>query len=135
LKSPPTGGTTWIGNNYHGIPVEWMAAYYGYGNPWPTDVNVPLVPGGPTLLQVFLGGGNPLDPTTWLQTALVNTPEGLFLTWNPQPGLTYQVQVTTNFTSWSVVPNASARFAAGNSDSINVGKGSGGYYRVVLLRQ
>jgi hypothetical protein len=134
-KSPPTGGTTWIGNNYHGIPVEWMAAYYGYGNPWPTDVNVPLVPGGPTLLQVFLGGGNPLDPTTWLQTALVNTPEGLFLTWNPQPGLTYQVQVTTNFTSWSVVPNASARFAAGNSDSINVGKGSGGYYRVVLLRQ
>jgi hypothetical protein len=129
--SPSASGTTWSGNNYHGIPVEWMAEYYGYGNPWPTDVNTPLVPGGPTLLQVFLGGGNPLDPTTWLRTALVSTQEGLFLTWNPQPGFTYQVQVTTNFKDWS---NLGAP-CPGNIDQIFVGKGSGGYYRVVLLRQ
>ena len=133
-KSPPAGGTTWSSATpWQGlIPVEWMATYYGYGNVWPS-ANTPLVPGGPTLLQIFLSGGNPLDPTTWLKTALVNTPQGLFLTWNPQPGLTYQVQVTTNFGAWSDFD--APRLAAGNSDSINVGKGSGGYYRVVLLRQ
>jgi hypothetical protein len=133
-KSPPTGGTTWSGAAWQGlIPVEWMAEYYGYGNPWPS-ANAPLVPGGPTLLQIFLSGGNPLDSSTWLRTALVSTPEGLYLTWtNSQPGLVYQVQVTTNFIApWSDL--GAPRLAAGNSDSINVGKGLGGYYRVVLLR-
>jgi hypothetical protein len=94
-----------------------------------------VTPGGPTLRQIFLSGSNPLDSSTWLQTALTRTSQGLFLSWNTQPGFTYQVQVTTNFTSWSVVPNASARFAAGASDSINVGGGGAGYYRVLLLRQ
>ena len=132
--SPSASGTTWSGTAWQGlIPIEWMAAYYGYGNPWPS-ASAPLVPGGPTLLQVFLSGGNPLDPNTWLRTQLSNTPEGLFLTWtNSQPGFMYQVQVTTNLTTWSDF--LAPRFAAGNSDSINVGKGSGGYYRVVLLRQ
>jgi hypothetical protein len=41
--------------------------------------------------------------------------------------------VTTNFTSWSVAPNAAARFAAGTNDSIYVGGSSAGYYRVLFL--
>jgi len=132
--SPSTSGMTWSGANYYGIPVEWIEEYYGLNvADWPANVNVPLVAGGPTLLQVFLSGGNPFDPSTWLQTALTKTSQGMFLNWNTQPGLTYQVQVTTNFTSWSVVPNASARFAAGTNDSIYVGGGSAGYYRVLLL--
>jgi len=133
--SPSTSGTTWSGINYYGIPYEWMTNYYGLNMAsWPANVNAPLVSGGPTLLQVFSSGGSPLDSSTWLRTALVNTTEGLFLTWDPQPGLTYQVQVKTNLaTTWSDL--GSPRFATGNSDSINVGKGSGGYYRVVLLRQ
>jgi hypothetical protein len=134
-KSPSTSGTTWGGNSYHGIPVEWMAEYYGYGNPWPTDVNAPLVPGGPTLYQVFLNGGNPQDSSTWLRTALVNTSNGLFLAWtNSQPGLTYQVQVKTNLSApWSDF--GAPRLAVGSSDQIRVNKGSGGYYQIVLLRQ
>ena len=60
------------------------------------------------------------------------TQQGMFLSWNTQPGLTYQVQTTTNFTSWSNL--GTARFAAGTSDSIFVGGSSVGYYRVVLLR-
>ena len=133
-KSPSASGTTWIGNNYHGIPVEWMAEYYGYGNPWPADVNAPLVPGGPTLLQVFLSGGNPLDPGTWLNTQLLNTPQGLFLTWNPQPGLTYQVKVKTNLTASSWGDFGVPRFAAGTNDSIYVGGSPAGYYQVWLVR-
>ena len=68
-----------------------------------------------------------------MQARLVSTPQGLFLNWTTQPGHTYQVQVTTNFTSWNIVPNASARFAAGTSDSIYVGGSSAGFYRVQFL--
>jgi hypothetical protein len=148
-NSPPpvasASGTTWSGQNWGVIPFEWMTEYFGalvisFNNDipsynWPSP-NMPP-PGAsasaPTLLQIFLSGANPLDPSTWLTAQLLNTPQGLFLTWNPQPGLTYQVQVTTNFTAWSNL--GAPRLAASNSDSINVTNGSGGYYRIMLLRQ
>jgi len=136
--SASASGTTWSGLNWFGIPYEWMAAYFGgyYAGHyttayWPAP-SAPMAPGGPTLAQVFLSGGNPLDPTTWLKTVLTPSSEGLFLSWNPQPGLTYQVQVTTNFTTWSNL--GSPRFAAGTTDSIYVGGNSAAYYRVLLLR-
>ena len=100
--SPSTSGTTWSGGNYFGIPIEWMEQYYGLNfASFPTNVNAPLAPGGLSLLQVFLSGGNPLDPSTWLRTTLANTSQGMFLSWNTQPGLTYQVQVTTDLKTWS----------------------------------
>jgi len=140
--SPSASGTTWSGLNWGGIPYEWMAEFFGgyYGgtyhtNGWPSPSQPPpnSPPGSPTLLQLFLSGGIPYEPTTWLQTALANTPQGLFLSWNTQPGFTYQVQVTTNFTSWTDL--GAPRFAADTTDSIFVGKSSAGYYRVLLLRQ
>ena len=138
--SPSASGTTWSGLNWGGIPYEWMAQFFGgYYNGayhtgfWPSP-NSPVATGGPTLLQVFVTGGNPFDSSTWLHTVLTSTSQGMFLSWNTQPGFTYQVQVTTNFTSWTVVPNGAARFAAGTSDSMPVGSGGVGYYRVVLLR-
>ena len=141
LRSPlstSTSGTTWSSNSWFGIPYEWMAAYYGgyingkyYTNNWPNP-GAPLAPGGWTLLKVFEGGGNPLDSTTWLQEQLQSTPEGMFLSWNPQPGLIYQVQVSTNMGSWANL--GAARFAAGTVDSIYVGGSGKGYYRVLLVR-
>jgi len=140
--SPLATGTTWSGQNWGGIPFEWMTEYYGSltvtfsGNSvvynWPSP-NVSLSPGGPSLLQVFLSGGNPLNPGTWLLTTLTQTSEGLFLSWNTQPGFTYQVQVTTNFVTWSNL--GAPRFAAGTGDSIYVGSGSAAYYRILLLYQ
>jgi hypothetical protein len=136
--SPSASGSTWSGLNWGGIPYEWMATYYGgyingayYTNNWPS-AGTALGSGSTTLARVFLSGGNPFDASTWLQTALVRTGEGMFLNWNTQPGATYQVQATTNFTSWTAV--GSARFAAGTTDSIYIGGGSVGYYRVLLLR-
>ncbi|MGA2029540.1 MAG: hypothetical protein ABSG87_05675 [Verrucomicrobiota bacterium] len=132
--SPSVSGTTWSGLNDYGIPFEWMELYYGYNfSSWPTNVTAPLAPGGPTLYQVFLSGGNPLNSSTWLSTTLSSTAEGLFLSWNTQPGQTYQVQTTTDFITWSNL--GAPRFAAGTSDSIFVGHGLGGYYRILLLRQ
>lgn len=131
--SPAASGTTWSGGNYYGIPVEWLELYYGdtIAN-WPV-ANKPLAAGGPTLRQVFLSGGDPLDPATWLQTALTSTSQGMFLSWNTQAGATYQVQSSPNLVTWTNL--GAARFAAGASDSIYVGGSAAGYYRVLLLRQ
>ena len=128
--SAATASSTWSGLNWGGIPYEWMAEYFGgynngvyHTNFWPAASSL-AASGGPTFLQVFLTGGDPFDSSTWLQTTLTQTAQGIFLNWNTQPGLTYQVQVTTNFTSWSNL--GPPRFAAGNSDSINVGSGPAG---------
>lgn len=131
--SPSASGVTWSGQDYYGIPFEWMETYYGmnFAN-WPANANAPLSAGGPSLYQVFLSGGNPLNPVTWLKQTLTKTAQGMFLNWNTQAGAIYQVQASTNFTAWSNV--GSPRFAAGATDSIDVGGRSATYYRVVLLR-
>ena len=91
----------------------------------------PVAPGGPTVLQVFLTGADPTNPATWLRTAIIHTAQGYFLTWNPQPGLTYQVQTSTNLTTWQ--NPGSPRFAAGTVDSLYIGLSNAGYYRVMWL--
>jgi hypothetical protein len=131
--SPATSGKTWSGNNnWGGIPSDWMSEYYGVDMfTWPSP-NASLEAGGPTLLHVFLSGGNPLDSSTWLRTKLVSTSQGPFLTWNSQPGLIYQVQASTNLTSW--VDLGSPRLAADKVDSLLLSGSNFGYYRVVRLR-
>jgi hypothetical protein len=132
--SPSATGVTWSGGNYYGIPVEWLEQFYGDSiASWPANVNVPLAPGGLTLLQVFQSGGSPLDPGTWLRTSLSTTDQGMFLNWNTLPGQTYQVQTMSNMSAWSNL--GAPRFAAGTNDSIFVGGGAAGYYRVLLMRQ
>jgi hypothetical protein len=129
--SPSATGATWGGGNWFGVPFEWMVAYYGLNaGSWP--LGTANLGGGMTLSQVFKSGGDPLDPGTWLQTSLNQTIEGMYLSWNTQPGATYQVINSTNLTTWSNV--GSPRFAAGTVDSIYVGGKAAGYYRVVLLR-
>lgn len=137
--SPSASGTTWSGLNWGGIPYEWMAEFFGgyydgayHTNFWPA-ANAPATPGGPSLLQVFTTGGNPFDSSTWLHTTLTQGSQGMYLSWNTQPGMTYQVQATADFASWSNY--GSPRFATGTNDSIYVGKGGACYYRVQLLRQ
>jgi hypothetical protein len=129
--SPATVATTWDKQIYKGVlPVEWMAQYWGYGTIWPGPDD-PVAPGGPTLLQVFLTGADPTKPLTWLRTALNNTAQGYFLNWNPQPGLTYQVQTSTDLTGWQNL--GSPRFAVGTMDSLYIGLSDAGYYRVMWL--
>jgi hypothetical protein len=131
--SPSAGGSTWSGLNWSGIPFEWMEQYYGGDiSQWPAATARPAV-NGPTLLQVFLTGANPNVSSTWLVTSLTSTPEGIFLSWNTQPGATYQVQVRTSLSAaWGNL--GAPRFAAGYSDSIFVGGGQSGFYQIMLLR-
>jgi hypothetical protein len=130
--SPSAGGTTWSGQNWGGIPYEWMEMYFGADtNLWPAATAVSV--NGMSNLQNFLAGTNPTNAAGALRVQLVNTPQGMFLNWPTQPGFTYQVQVTTNLTGWSNL--GAPRFAAGGGDSIFVGNSSAGYYRVLLLYQ
>jgi hypothetical protein len=132
--SPSTSGKTW-GGSYWGtaacpIPVEWMTWFYGTNKAnWPSATAPVAANNSPTLWQVFEGGGNPTNSATWLRT----TVQGMFLSWNSQPGKTYQVQVTTDFRTWTNV--GPPRLASGTSDQIYMGNGAAGYYRVQLLRQ
>jgi len=132
--SAAAAGSTWSGGHLNGIPVEWLEQYYGNAiADWPANVNAPLAPGGLTLRQVFQSGGSPLDAGTWLRTSLSATDQGMFLGWNTLPGQTYQVQTMSGSATWTNL--GAPRFAAGAGDSILVGGGSAGYYRVLLLRQ
>ena len=129
--SPAASGTTWDRRIYKDvIPVEWMEQYWEIGAAWPLP-NDPVAPGGPTVLQVFLTGADPTNPATWLRTAIISTAQGYFLTWNPQPGLTYQVQTSTDLTTWE--NHGSPRFAVGTVDSLYIGLSHAGYYRVMWL--
>lgn len=130
--SASASGKTWLGYNWGGIPFEWMTENYGGDmSSWPASGRL-LAGDGPTVLQVYLSGGTPSNPQSWLRVKLEPTQQGLFLFWNPQPGLIYQVQMSTDLTQWQNV--GGHRLATGASDSVQVTQGSGCYYRVVLMR-
>jgi hypothetical protein len=131
--SPATAGITWSGFSWDGVPFEWMAQHFGGAanmSHWPSG-GTPVAAGGPTVLQAFLTGADPANPATWLRTAINLTSQGNYLTWNPQPGLTYQVQTSTDLSTW--VNMGSPRFAAGSTDSVYIGLSNAGYYRVMWL--
>jgi hypothetical protein len=130
--SESASGSTWSGLHWQGIPYEWMTSYYGADmSQWP-PAGSKVAAQGPSVMQAFLSGASPLDSSTWLTTQITNTKQGAFLSWNTQPGFVYQVQATTNFTTWSNW--GAARFAAGNADSIYLGNNAVGFYRVLLVR-
>jgi hypothetical protein len=134
--SPVASGTTWDNESWGGIPWKWMAAIYGSDiSQWP-PANSSLGQGAPTLYQVFLTGGNPKDPSTWLQTSLevaqVQGQAVYLLHWNTQPGLTYQVQTSSDAVNWADFQ--SPRLAADITDSVAVPKNDLQYYRLVRLR-
>lgn len=134
LSATATGKTWGEDDNGDGLPDDWQAQYWG-ANPanWPPG-NFNLVPGGLTVLQAFQQGNNPLDPSTWLRSKVVRTPQGTFLNWNTQPGYVYQVECSLDVVNpnWTAV--GAPRYAAGTNDSIFLGLTSKSYFRIKRLR-
>jgi hypothetical protein len=123
-----TGGATW-----GGIPQEWMLGYFG-GDifAWPapyadTDGD------GVSNKDEFFQGTDPTDANSVLKAQLQASSQGLFLNWNTEAGLMYQVWSTASpGGTWSKV--GSPRFAAGAVDSLYVGGNPAGFYRIERLR-
>ncbi|HWF17846.1 MAG TPA: hypothetical protein VG754_01180 [Verrucomicrobiae bacterium] len=127
-------GTTWgVDRNFDGLPDDWEAKYYGTNQAnWPKGGASTVLAPGVTLLDVFLSGANPSDPSTWLKETITKTSEGYFLNWNTIPGGIYQVRGSTDLQTWTNL--GSQRFEAGNTDSIYLGLSTKGYYQVLRNR-
>jgi hypothetical protein len=132
LSESTSGWTYGEMMHYDIIPFDWMKTFWG-GSYWTWPSPSEDSDGdGASNYEEFLAGTNPLDAGSVLKQQLQQTPQGLFLTWNTQPGLLYQVQVSINLGAWQNL--GGPRLAAGTSDSLFVGHGSTGYYRVIRVR-
>lgn len=128
--SDATANTTYGTILYSGIPVEWMAEYFGEN--WP-GATVDSDGDGDSNRDEFLRGTDPTQANSVLRPSVRATSQGVFLDWKTTPGLMYQVQsAATANGPWSNV--GGPRFAAGTSDSIHVGGAGAGFYRVGRLR-
>jgi hypothetical protein len=117
---------------YYVIPSEWMAYYFGpYYWTWPSPY-ADSDGSGASNLYDFLAGTCPTNAASVLRMQLQSTVQGLFLNWNTQPGLIYQVQVSTNLNGWTNL--GGMRFAPGTVDSMYVGGSPSSYYRVLRVR-
>ena len=137
-KSQPVTGKTWgpdlLGaNGPDGLPDDWQGIYWGRkAGDWPSR-DMDTDGDGATNWQEFLAGTDPNDPRSVLKTRFSTDAQGRHLNWNAQPGYVYQVQTSTNVSTWENL--GSPRRAAGSSDSIVVdGTRSLGFYRVIRLQ-
>ena len=130
--SGETTNTTYGSLVYGGIPYDWMVQNYGSDIfSWPSPT-ADTDHDGATTMQEFQAGTDPNDANSVLRIWPRLTQQGLYLNWNTQPGLMYQAMATTNMTNWSNL--GGPRFAAGYLDSMYLGLGNRGFYRVVRLR-
>ena len=135
-RSPLSGATTnttySAAPTWGGIPQEWMIAHFGSDmSQWPSPYADPDHDGASNLDE-FRAGTNPMDANSVLRIRAQKTSQGLFLNWNTQPGLMYQVQTTTDLGVWQNL--GGPRFAAGSVDAIYVGANPGAFFRIVRLR-
>jgi len=126
-------GSTWGEDaNFDGLPDDWQARYWGL-NPvaWPS-ANADSDGDGATNLQEFLAGTNPTNSASSLRLDLTRNGQGTWLNWSTEPGSVYQVQTSTNATTWQNL--GSARFAPGTSDAVPVGGGDVRLFRIIRMR-
>jgi len=130
--SPATAATTYGPGSYFGIPYEWMGSFNWGGQSWPT-VNTDSDGDGMSNWEEFLAGTDPTDSNNVLRVRLQPSAQGLFLNWNTQVGLIYQVwSATSPAGPWTKV--GSPRFAADSVDSTYVGGNNASFYRIERLR-
>jgi hypothetical protein len=131
--SASTSATTYgAGASWGGIPQEWMARYFGGDMfSWPSP-NADSDGDGMSNKNEFLAGTDPTSSNSVLKIKLQTSSQGLFLNWNTEPGLVYQVQTSTDLKNWTEL--GTPRFASGAIDSIYVGGSNANYYRVLRVR-
>lgn len=131
--SPLSGAatnTTYGTLTWGGIPYEWMTCYFGADLwSWPSP-SADSDGDGMSNLNEFLAGS---DPTNAASVLRVQLQQGLYLNWNTQTGLIYQVQGSTNLEDWTNLGGMRPP-AMGSNDSMYVGDRPANYYRVLRVR-
>src|SRR5262249_11981379 len=90
-------------------------------------------PAAPPIVEQFRPGTVPLDTTSVARLGLRLTRQGKQLTWNARPGAVYQVQISTNLTTWRDFGGLQS--TAGAIDSLTVTNSeSAAFYRVIRVR-
>jgi len=133
-KSSPSFGSTWGRDlNFDQLPDDWQKQYFGTASiDWP-KADMDSDGDGATNLEELLAGTDPVDATSLLSTEVVTTPTGMHLRWNTQPGGVYQLQVSTDVSSW--FDTGAPRLAVEGFDSVSIVNDQGiAVYRVLRLR-
>lgn len=136
-RSPLSGSTSnstysalWY---YNVIPQEWMTTHFSSAFwTWPSPF-IDSDGDGASNYEEFRAGTDPTNANSVLRQRLHATGQGMFLEWNTQQGLIYQVwQATGAGGPWTKL--GGPRFAAGAEDSLFVGGSHAGFYRIERLR-
>ena len=129
--SEPASVVTWgADDNNDGIPDDWQKD--NWGKVWPSP-QADSDGDGASNLAEFLAGTDPTNPTSVLRVQLSPREQGMYIQWQTTPGYYYQVQYTSDFSSWTDV--GTARFAPSTMDSVAMqSAGTTQYYRVIRLR-
>jgi hypothetical protein len=122
---------TWgVDENSDGIPDQWQRD--NWGKVWPAP-GADSDGDGASNLAEFLAGTDPTDINSVLKVQLSLREQGMYIQWATAPGTYYQVQVTSNFNTWTDV--GTARFAPSTTDALPMeSAGTTQYYRVIRMR-
>jgi hypothetical protein len=136
-RSPASGEvsvTMWgADDNADGLPDDWQARYFGPSpDAWPSP-SVDSDGDGKSDREEFLAGTSPIDKASCLRTQLTVTPVGRKLSWTTIPGALYQIQTSTDMSSWSDF--GGKRLATGSEDHSLIETATDStYFRVNFLR-
>ena len=133
-RSTEVAATTWgEDENGDGLPDDWQRQFWGANSTLWAASNADTDGDGVSNWREFLAGTNPQDISSVLKSQIQRAKQVTTLSWNTQSNLVYQVQVSTNFNSWSNL--GAPRFAPGASDAVPVDGSLGvSYYRVIRVR-
>ena len=130
ISEPATVVTWGADDNSDGIPDDWQRD--NWGKVWPAP-SADSDGDGASNLAEFLAGTDPTDPTSVLKVQLSPREQGIYIEWRTTPGFYYQVQLTSDFATWTNV--GTARFAPSTTDSVPMeSAGMTQYYRVIRMR-